>query len=238
MIFPQIDLFITSFFYENNHFFIAEQNISKFIMYFAYKYAPLLPIIFIFMIFLLLIKNIILYVLNKNKKNITDIQPATKNSSLKKQTFFSNIRNKQYIFLILTLLIGPGLFVNSIVKEFSGRSRPRDIKTFNGKYNHTGPISFERNCKKNCSFVSGHASAGFYFISLSFLFLSGSLKRKMIFSFAFVYGSYISLTRIMIGAHFFSDILFAFAFVYLISKILYFYIIKNKNLKTSETNIA
>ena len=40
---------------------------------------------------------------------------------------------KLYLFLVLAMIIGPGIIVNSALKENWGRKRPRDVEQFGGR---------------------------------------------------------------------------------------------------------
>ena len=127
------------------------------------------------------------------------------------------------------MIIGPVLIVNGILKETSGRARPRHVTEFGGTKQFTPAFVFTDQCDKNCSFVCGHASAGFYFVSLALLFKGR--KKKIIFWSAVTAGGIIGLIRIMMGGHFLSDVIFSFVFVYLSSLLLYFRMFNKEDLK-------
>ncbi|MDR0717023.1 MAG: phosphatase PAP2 family protein, partial [Azoarcus sp.] len=63
-------------------------------------------------------------------------------------------------------------------------------------------------CGKNCSFVSGHASAGFFAVSLGFLGGASARRRWTLAGLAL--GGIAGLGRIAQGGHFLSDVVFAF----------------------------
>jgi len=115
-----------------------------------------------------------------------------------------------YLFLLCSLLIGPGLLVNVLLKNSStGRARPSHLVDFNGDKTYTAPFQYSGQCAKNCSFVSGHASLGFFFIGLGWL-----LANRRYFWIGFIFGCISGFTRIAQGGHFFSDVVFAFWAVY------------------------
>ena len=119
-------------------------------------------------------------------------------------------------FLLLALLLGPGLLVNTIIKDNSiGRARPSQIIDFNGTQTFTPAFVYSGQCKKNCSFVSGHAAMGFYFIALAWVFASPTAFYSGVFI-----GTLTGLVRIMQGGHFLSDVIFAFWAVYLVTVLL------------------
>ncbi|WP_017446128.1 phosphatase PAP2 family protein [Gayadomonas joobiniege] len=121
-------------------------------------------------------------------------------------------RHKRYIysFLLASLLLGPGLIVNEVIKNNSiGRARPVQVNEFGGQGQFTPAFFYSGQCQTNCSFVSGHAAVGFYFIGLGFL-----LRRRDAFYWGLAIGILISFTRIAKGGHFLSDTVFAFWTVY------------------------
>ncbi|WP_096085954.1 phosphatase PAP2 family protein [Agaribacterium haliotis] len=116
-------------------------------------------------------------------------------------------RNKKLaaVFLMCSLILGPGILVNLILKDNSlGRPRPVHVQEFGGSDAYAPPFHYSGACQKNCSFVSGHASIGFYLMALYWL----QRKRRWLFA-GIGLGLAIGLTRIMQGGHFFSDVIFA-----------------------------
>ena len=71
-------------------------------------------------------------------------------------------QGKPVIYLLLLLLIGPGLVANGLLKEHWGRARPREVVEFGGQKQFTPALVPTAQCATNCSFVSGHAAMGFY----------------------------------------------------------------------------
>ncbi|BBB29593.1 phosphatase PAP2 family protein [Neptunomonas japonica] len=119
-------------------------------------------------------------------------------------------KQKIFFFLIVTMVVGPGILVNVLIKDNSiGRARPVHIEQFGGKASFTPAFAYSGQCKKNCSFVSGHAAIGFYAIVLGWVF-----RKRAWFWAGFSLGAIIGLSRIMEGGHFLSDIVFAFWSVY------------------------
>ena len=111
-------------------------------------------------------------------------------------------------FLILVLLLGPGLSV-SLIKAYSGRARPAAVTEFGGEKDYSPALRPAEQCDRNCSFVSGHAAMGFFFISLAWVFRD---RRWLWFGIAL--GGLVGLGRIVQGGHFFSDVVFSFWTVY------------------------
>lgn len=127
--------------------------------------------------------------------------------------FFRLTRNKYFfpsLLICLSLVLGPALTVNAVLKTHWDRARPSTIVEFGGTQRFTSAWIISDQCHHNCSFTSGHAAAGFapvvgHFISRRKGWLIGGV----------LLGAGIGLTRIMVGAHFLSDVVFSFFVVYL-----------------------
>jgi lipid A 4'-phosphatase len=145
LIFPSFDLMVTSFFYDGE-FFLKNNPF----VYFIYRVAPLFGIVFGVGAFFLW-----LYLIIKKQQTIT--------FSWKHTTW----GRKELAFVALALALGPGLFVNGVFKEGFGRARPAQIVEFGGEKSFTPPFVIAKECKSNCSFVCGHASAGFFFVCVA-----------------------------------------------------------------------
>jgi lipid A 4'-phosphatase len=117
--------------------------------------------------------------------------------------------------VLVSLIVGPMLAVNAGLKETWGRARPRDVVEFEGSLKFTPAWVISDQCTHNCSFTSGHAAAGFsvcigFFVSRRKIWLNGGL----------LFGGLVSLSRMMNGAHFFSDVLFSFFVVFISAAIM------------------
>jgi lipid A 4'-phosphatase len=112
---------------------------------------------------------------------------------------------KAMIFLIATMAIGPGLIVNLGLKDHWHRPRPYQTREFGGPdpfrpwYDDTGL------CKKNCSFVSGEASTGFWMVAPASVLPPPWRAPAIAAAFAFAIGA--SLLRMAFGGHYPSDVL-------------------------------
>lgn len=128
---------------------------------------------------------------------------------------------KLSLYLILALVIGPGLIVNAILKDHWGRPRPRDVVEFGGRYAYEAPLEIDP-ASSGKSFPSGHATLGFYFYALAFVM---GVKHKryfyMLAAFATLYGALIGWVRIVQGGHFMSDVIWSGCLIYLSSYLLW-----------------
>ncbi len=124
------------------------------------------------------------------------------------------------------LILGPGLIVNGIFKEFWGRARPREITEFGGDAMFSQAWAISDQCARNCSFVSGEASSAFWLVSLTFVVPRH--WRTTILSAALVIAVAVSFTRLAYGAHFLSDVLIAWLLTLLVLVILEKFVLQGR----------
>ncbi len=110
-------------------------------------------------------------------------------------------------FLFGTMVLGPGVLVNSVFKENFHRPRPREIVEFGGPAAYLPPVQAGAG-DRGTSFPSGHASMGF-FLAAPYFFLRRRHRRMAIAALwvGALAGLGIGVVRIMQGAHFLSDVI-------------------------------
>lgn len=123
-----------------------------------------------------------------------------------RQRFFG-IDGRMILFLSASLTLGPGLIVNSVLKEFWGRARPAQTTSFGGDALFTPALLPTNQCDSNCSFVAGHAAFAFW--TLAFALMVPPPWRRGAVAGSLLFGLAIGLSRIAQGKHFTSDVLFA-----------------------------
>jgi len=105
--------------------------------------------------------------------------------------------------LVATLVIGPGLIVNGILKAHWGRPRPWMTEEFGGWLSFVEAGTNTDLCAANCSFVSGEAAAAGWLMCLALLLGVHRYVRT-----ALAFGA-ISIVmaglRVAFGAHYLSD---------------------------------
>ena len=138
----------------------------------------------------------------------------------KKKVFFLKSRTK---LILLGFIVGPvigcGLIANFYFKDNWGRARPINIQEFGGDKIYTKPFTISDQCKKNCSWIGGEASAAFSFITGTII-----LKNPIYLIINLIFGIVVSLCRIAMGGHFLSDNIFAMIFMIYLA-ILYKYFV-------------
>ena len=118
------------------------------------------------------------------------------------------------IFLVLSLALGPGLLVNTVLKDHSHRPRPIQVAEFGGTLPFRPFYSFDGGCMRNCSFVSGEGSAGFWTVAPALL--APASTQPVALAAALVFAAATSLLRMAFGGHFLSDTIFAALFTWLV----------------------
>ena len=194
--FPVIDLWTAARFYEHNRGFVIANTSSAKVL----PFLPWLTKFFVTACLLVIAVNIVRgRFLGKKRPLVAS--------------------NRVMWFLLFTLGIGPGLLVNTILKDHCGRARPFQVSEFGGNRRFTPAFVISDQCNTNCSFVSGDASLGYF--GLAFIFVTR--KRKiLVASAAVLAGTLIGLVRMAQGAHFLSDVIFSGIFTFLTGWLLYF----------------
>ena len=109
------------------------------------------------------------------------------------------------LFLLSTLLVGPLLLVNIILKDHWGRPRPNAVDLFGGDSPYVAVWRITNYCDTNCSFVSGETATAFWLMALALVVPRASALPAAIVT--AVYAAILSANRIAFGGHFLSDVL-------------------------------
>ena len=118
------------------------------------------------------------------------------------------------LFLIATLILGPGLLVNVVMKDHWPRSRPIDVPEFGGTERFVPWWDPRGVCPKNCSFVAGESAGAFW--TLAPAALTPPQWRALATAAALAFGAAVGALRMVFGGHFFTDVLFAGVLMFLV----------------------
>jgi lipid A 4'-phosphatase len=129
------------------------------------------------------------------------------------------VKTRIALFLVLTLLAGPGLIANSLFKEHWGRARPIDVTEFGGTEHFTAWWDPRGDCPGNCSFVAGEPAGAFW--TLAPAALAPPQWRALAYAAALAFGSGVGVLRIAGGGHFFTDVVFAGVIMYVLIWVAY-----------------
>jgi len=132
---------------------------------------------------------------------------------------------KTALLIMLTLFIGPAVTINVILKNYTGRPRPREIREFNGRMDFKNV--FELGTPgRGYSFPCGHASMGFLFMALYFAYRRKNKAAACAALFGgLAYGSAMGAARMAQGAHFLSDVIWACGITFISAEIAWYKIL-------------
>jgi lipid A 4'-phosphatase len=142
---------------------------------------------------------------------------------------------RRFIYVCLVMVIGPGLVINAIFKDYWGRPRPRDVKAFDGVYAYEKVLTIDPSSPGK-SFPSGHASMGFFFMCFFFVFKKRSWRiAALLFGLAF--GAIMGWARIVQGGHFASDVIFSAGMVFLTAAALAYLLKLDREIKATPSSL-
>lgn len=140
---------------------------------------------------------------------------------------FWRLERRAIVYLIAVFLLGPGLLVNGVLKEYWGRARPSQIVEFGGDKHYTPPLAIADQCRHNCAFVSGEASLGFAFVAFGFA-AATPRGRRLGLATGLGLGSAFGVLRMAQGGHFLSDVFFAGLFMVALAWLLHRLLIERR----------
>ena len=188
VIWPRLDIIVSGWFYDAGRgFFLADQPTFLFLHWLAVKGAWALGVLL----------------------GLLTLTAAIKREAVLGFDF------KSWLFLFLTLLIGPVLIANVGLKDHWGRARPREITEFGGSAAFSPALIPQRTDHTNGSFISGDASFGFFLPSLAYVVPRNRTRR--VFWIGMAAGLFFGIARIAMGGHFLSDTAFACALMLAVS---------------------
>ena len=130
------------------------------------------------------------------------------------------------IFILSVTLLGPGLVINGVIKEYWGRPRPHQTIDFGGTHAYVPPLARSPD-RQGKSFPSGHSSVGFALVAFALLW---QRRRPRLALAALlvsgVAGTLLGIGRMTAGDHFLSDIVWSAVLVYGIAFLLYWFVLR------------
>ena len=119
------------------------------------------------------------------------------------------------LFLVIYMVLGPGLVINTVFKDHWGRPRPAEVQNFGGSEKYL-PVWERGTPGQGKSFPSGHAAVGFFLFSPFFFLRNPSKKWALFFLLlGLSYGTYMGIGRMAQGGHFATDVLWGGGLTYL-----------------------
>jgi lipid A 4'-phosphatase len=129
---------------------------------------------------------------------------------------------KAGLFIVVFLALGPGLVVNTLLKDHWGRPRPADIVNFGGTETYR-PFWNPGTPERGRAFPSGHAAIGFFLMAPYFVLMRNNPRwaRKALAA-GILYGMLMGLGRMIQGGHFLTDVIWSGFLIYLTGLFLYY----------------
>ena len=187
LIFPNLDIYISEFFFVDGEFISEKYPLIKILRDILKNLMIIFSFIFIFILIIMKVYN---KKINQNKN-----------------------KYRRSMLLLLGLILGPivgcGIIANLYFKDNWGRARPIHVEEFNGDKTYTPPFYMSDQCQKNCSWIGGETSAAFSFI-VGLMILK---KPQLFIKVNILFGLMVIFCRMAMGGHFFSDNLFAAIFM-------------------------
>jgi lipid A 4'-phosphatase len=128
-------------------------------------------------------------------------------------------------FILLCVMLGPGLVINLVLKDHWGRARPRQLVEFGGSSEYSQPlVPFRANGK---SFPCGHCSVG-YLYGLGWWVWRRKHPQRAAVSLAtgLVMGTLLGIGRMTDGGHYLSDAIWSALIALGIAHVLYYYVLR------------
>jgi lipid A 4'-phosphatase len=131
---------------------------------------------------------------------------------------------KSGVFLILSIIIGPGLIINTVFKDHWDRPRPREVLEFGGALHYT--VAPLRGAGGG-SFPCGHCSVGFLYASGWWLWKRRRPRwARASLALGIITGLALGLGRMAAGAHFLSDVVWSALLALGFAHVLYYHILR------------
>lgn len=132
---------------------------------------------------------------------------------------------RSFLLVVLAVIIGPGLLVNSFFKDYWGRPRPEQTAFFGGQWEYR-PVFSPGIPGRGKSFPCGHCTMGYAFLTLTVFW---KRSRRLAWAGglgALFYGSILGMARVVSGAHFPTDVLWSLGIVAMVTTALYYWILR------------
>lgn len=119
---------------------------------------------------------------------------------------------KPCLVVVLTAVLGAGILVNAVLKQYWGRPRPSQTIEYGGQWEYR-PIFPPGTPGQGASFPTGHSTMGFLFLACAAFYPRSKSLAIAGVGTGLVLGGLLSAARVVQGAHFTNDTLWSFGLV-------------------------
>ncbi len=130
-----------------------------------------------------------------------------------------------FLVIVLTVILGPGLLVNGLLKTYWGRPRPADVAAFGGDRDYRS-VSSPGIPGAGKSFTCGHCSMGFAVASGVALYPAHPAVGAGFLVTGLVYGAAMGIARMAQGGHFATDVLWSGVLTLSLIAVLYYWVFR------------
>lgn len=129
------------------------------------------------------------------------------------------------LVVILTIALGPGLFVNGILKDYWGRPRPAEVTNFGGNKEFR-PAWKPGGPGEGRSFTCGHCAMAFSLASATAFYPYHPVLAGGALVGGITYGVMMGMARMAQGGHFPTDVLWSGVLVLMVIALLYYVVFR------------
>jgi len=142
----------------------------------------------------------------------------------------------QAIFVLLSVILGPGLLINALFKDHWNRPRPRDIVEFGGPMRYViAPLRGDGGG----SFPCGHCAVGFLYSAGWWIWRRRRpLLARASLAAGVLVGAVLGAGRMAAGGHFLSDIVWSALLALGLAHTLYYYVLRIPRREGYEGTVA
>ena len=139
----------------------------------------------------------------------------------------SQRRRRRYaIFVLAVTLLGPGLIINGVIKDYWGRPRPHQTVALGGTQPYVPPLKRTPGGLGK-SFPSGHSAIGFALGVFYFIWARRRPRLALAAALASVaLGTLLGIGRMTAGDHFLSDLIWSAVLTYGVAFVLYWLVLR------------
>lgn len=130
------------------------------------------------------------------------------------------------LLILLSVMLGPGMIVNGILKNYWGRPRPREVTELGGRKKHIPPLMIG-DIGEGKSFPCGHCSVGYVYCVFWFIWQRRRPTLAVLcLCLSILLGTLLGLARLAAGGHFPSDIIIAGCISFSVALVLHYFVLQ------------